>query len=81
MIAGTEKINITKWLINDKTREKLKNALQEMTEDDLISSKQTDSAYEAFLNKFTSPYDKTFEKFVVTLKSKKIKNLWITRKF
>ena len=34
-----------------------------MTWDDVINSKLTDSAYEAF-------YDKTFEKFVVTVKSK-----------
>ena len=45
----------------------------------LISSKQTDSAYGAFLNKFTSLYDKTFEKFAVTLKSKTLKNPWITK--
>ena len=32
----------------------------EMTWDDVISSKQTDSAYEALLNKFTSLYDKIF---------------------
>ena len=45
----------------------------------LISSKQTDSAYGAFLNKFTSLYDKTFEKFAVTLKSKTLKNPWIIK--
>ena len=44
-----------------------------MTWDDVISSKQTDSAYEAFLNKFTSLYDKMFEKFAVTVKSKILK--------
>ena len=70
LIAKTEKkmtpegkVQITKRLINNKTKEKFKNALQEMTWDDVISSKQTDSAYEAFLNKFTSLYDKIFEKF------------------
>ena len=50
-----------------------------MTWDDVISSKQTDSAYEAFLNKFTSLYDKIFEKFPVTVKSKTLKNPWITK--
>ena len=67
------KVQITKRLINNKTKEKFKNALQEMTWDDVISSKQTDPAYEAFLNKFTSLCDKIFEKFVVTLKSKTLK--------
>ena len=33
-----------------------------MTCDDAISSKQTDSAYEAFLNKFTFLYDKVSKK-------------------
>ena len=47
------KVQITKRLINNKTKEKFKNALQEMTWDNVISSKQTDSAYEVFLNKFT----------------------------
>ena len=85
-IAKTEKkmtpegkVQITKRLINNKTKEKFKNALQEMTWDDVISSKQTDSAYEAFLNKFTSLYDKIFEKFPVTVKSKTLKNPWITK--
>ena len=81
LIAKTEKgmtpegkAQITKRLINNKTKEKLENALQEITGVDLISSKQTDSAYEALLNKFTSLYDKTFKKFVVTVKSKTLKN-------
>ena len=73
------KVQITKRLINDKTKEKFKNALQEMTWDDVISSKQTDSAYEAFLNKFTSLYDKFFDKFAVTVKSKTLKYPWITK--
>ena len=64
------KIQIAKRLINNKTKEKFKNALQEMTWDNVISSKQTDSAYEAFLNKFTSLYDNISEKFVATVKSK-----------
>ena len=74
MVAETEKrmtpkgkVQITKRLINNKTKEKFKNAPQEMTWDDVISSKQTDSAYEAFLNKFTPLYDKILEKFVVTV--------------
>ena len=86
LIAKTEKkmtpegkVQITKRLINNKTKEKFKNALQEMTRDDVIGSKQTDSAYEAFLNKFTSLYDKIFEKFVVTVISKTLKNPWITK--
>ena len=73
------KVQITKRLINNKTKEKFKNALQEMTWDDVISSKQTDSAYEASLNKFTSLYDKIFEKFPVTVKLKTLKYPWITK--
>ena len=72
------KVKITKRLINNKTKEKFKNHLQEMTWDDVISSKETDSAYETFLNKFTSLYDKTSEKFPVTVKSTTLKNPWIT---
>ena len=73
------KVQVTKRLINNKTKEKFKNALQEMTWHDVISSKQTDSAYEAFLSKFTSLYDKIFEKFPVMVKSKTLKNPWITK--
>ena len=58
LIAKTEnkmtpegKVEITKRLTNNKTKEKFKCALQEMTWDDVIISKQTDSAYEAFHNK------------------------------
>ena len=51
------KVQITKRFINNKTKEKFKNALQEMTWDDVISSKQTDSPFETFLNKFTSLYN------------------------
>ena len=50
-----------------------------MISDDVISSKQTDSTYEASFDKFTSLYDKTFEKFVVTVKSKTLENPWITK--
>ena len=50
-----------------------------MTWDDVIRSKQTDSAYEAFLNKSTSLYDKIFDKFEASVKSKTLKNPWITK--
>ena len=46
--------------------------------DNVISSKQTDSAYEVFLSKFISLYDKVFEKYVVTVKSKTLKKSVIT---
>ena len=59
-ITTEGKVQITKRLINNGTKEKLKNAPQEMTWNDVISSKQTDCAYEAFLNKFASVYDKNF---------------------
>ena len=84
LIAKTEKkmtpegkVQITKRLINNKTKKKFKNALQEITWDDAINSKQTDSAYEAFFNKFTSLYDKIFENYAVTVKSKTLKDPWI----
>ena len=38
-----------------------------------------DSAYEAFLDKFISLYDKIFEKFAVMVKSKTLKKPWITK--
>ena len=50
-----------------------------MTWDNVISSKQTDSAHEAFFNKLTSLYIKTFENFVVTVKSETLKNPWMTK--
>ena len=43
-----------------------------MTWDDVISSKQTDSVYEVFFNKFTSIYNKIFENFDL--------RLWLNRK-
>ena len=73
-ITPEEKVQMTKRLTNNKTKTKLKNALQEMTWDDVISSKQTDCTYAIFLNKFTSPYDKVSEKYMVTVKSKTRKN-------
>ena len=73
-ITPEEKVQMTKRLTNNKTKTKLKNALQEMTWDDVISSKQTDSAYAIFLNKFTSLYEKVSEKYMVTVKSKTRKN-------
>ena len=44
------KVQIKQCLINNKTMEKLKAALEEMTRD-TISSKQTNAANEAFLKK------------------------------
>ena len=70
------KVQITKRLINNKTKKRFKNALHKMTWDDVVSFKQTDTAYEAFLNKFTSLYDKIF---AVTVKSKPVKKPWITK--
>ena len=72
-------MQITKRLISNKTKETFKNALQEMAWDNVISFKQIDSAYDAFLDKFTSLHDKTFGKFVVTVKSKTLKNPWVTK--
>ena len=81
LIAETEKrmtpegkLQVIKRLVNNKTKEKFKNTQQVLTWDDVICSKQTDSAYEALLNKFTSLYDKIFQKFVVTAKLKTLKN-------
>ena len=73
-ITPEEKVQMTKRLTNNKTKAKLKNALQEMTWDDIISSKQIDFAYAIFLNKFTSLYDKVSEKYMVMVKSKTRKN-------
>ena len=53
--------------------------MQEVTWNDVISSKQTDSAFGAFINKFTYLYDKIFENFVVTVKLKTLKSPWITK--
>ena len=39
--------------MNNEAKVKLKNAPQETSKSDEISSKQTDSAHETFLNKFT----------------------------
>ena len=73
-ITPEEKVQMTKRLTNNKSKTKLKNALQEMTWDDIISSKQIDFAYAIFLNKFSSLYDKVSEKYMVTVKSKTRKN-------
>ena len=80
LIAETEKritpegkVQIKKRLIDNKTKEKCENALQDMNCPDIIRSKQTDSAYEVFLNKFNSLYDKVYEKYVVTVKWKTLK--------
>ena len=58
---------------------KFKNALQKMTWDDVISSKQINFAYEAFLNKFIFLYDRVSEIYVVTVKLKTLKNLKLTQ--
>ena len=86
MVAETEnritpeiKVRITKRLINNKTKKNFKNALQKITWKDVISYKQTDSAYKAFLSKSTFLYDNVSEKFVVTEKSKTLKILRITK--
>ena len=65
-------------MINNKTKKKFKNALKKIAWDDAISSKQTNSAYEVFLNKLTFLYDKVSEKIAVTVKSETLKNPWIT---
>ena len=59
--------------------EKWKNALQKMIWKDVISSKQTDSAYKFFLDKFTFLYGKIYGKVLVTVNSKTLKNPWITK--
>ena len=78
-MTPNEKVQITKRLINNKAKSKFKNALQKVTCDDVISSKQINSAYKDFLNKFTSLYDKIFKKFVITVKSKTLKSPSITK--
>ena len=69
------KVQITKRLINE-TNEIFKNSLQEMTWDNQIISRQTDSADRAFLKKFFFLYDKASETFVATIKSKTMKSSW-----
>lgn len=82
LIAGTEKgmppegkVQITKRLINE-TKENFKNSLQDMTWDNEISSKRTDSADRTFLKKFFFLYYKASETFVATIKSKTMKSSW-----
>ena len=82
LIAGTEKrmspegkVQITKRLINE-TKENFKNSLQDMTWDNEISSKRTDSADRPFLKKFFFHYYKASETFVATIKSKTMKSPW-----
>ena len=69
------KVQITKRLINE-TNEIFKNSLQEMTWDNQIISRQTDSADRAFLKKFFFLYDKASENFLATNKSKTMKRHW-----
>ena len=66
-ITPEGKVRITKRLIKNKIKKKFKNTLQKMTWEDVISYKQANSAY------------KVSEKFVVTGKSKTLKNPWITK--
>ena len=82
LIAGTEKrmspegkVQITKRLIN-KTNEIFKNSLQEITWDNQISSRETDSADRPFLKKFFFLYDKASENFLATIKFKTMKSPW-----
>ena len=53
--------------------------MQEVIWNGVISSKQTDSAFGPFINKFTYLYDKIFENSVVTVKLKILKSPWITK--
>ena len=69
------KVQITKRLIN-KTNEIFKNSLQEITWDNQISSRETDSADRAFLKKFFFLYDKASENFLATIKLKTMKSPW-----
>ena len=50
-----------------------------MTWDDVISSKQTDFCLRSLPQYIKSLYDKVFGKFVVTVKSKTLKNPWIRK--
>ena len=69
------KVQITKRLINE-TSEIFKNSLQEMTWDNQIISRQTDSADRAFLKKFFFLYYKASENFLATIKLKTMKRPW-----
>ena len=71
------KVQIKQRLINNKTMEKLKAALEEMTRDP-ISSKQTNVANEAYLKKKKNLIplcDKFFGETVVSAKWKTLKKL------
>ena len=59
--------------------EKFKKALQEMIWEDVIISKTNWFYLRTFLNKFTSLYGKIYGKVLVTVKSKTLKNPWITK--
>ena len=65
------KLQISKRFINNETKEKIKYILQEMAWDDIICSKQTDSALEAFLKIHFS--FQVFEKSVVMVELKQMK--------
>ena len=76
---GGKKVQITKCLINSKSMEKFKKALQEMIWEDVIISKTNWFYLRIFLNKFTSLYGKIYGKVLVKVKSKTLKNPWITK--
>ena len=59
--------------------EKFKKALQEMIWEDVIISKTNWFYLRIFLNKFTSLYGKIYGKVLVKVKSKTLKNPWITK--
>ena len=69
------KVQITNGIINE-TKENFKISLQDMSWDNEISSKKTDSADRAFLKKFFFLCDKASENLMATIKSKKMKSPW-----
>ena len=76
---GGKKVHNTNCLINSKSMEKFKKALQEMIWEDVIISKTNWFYLRIFLNKFTSLYGKIYGKVLVKVKSKTLKNPWITK--
>ena len=58
-----EKVQITKRLIDNETKKKFKNTLQKMTRNDVISCKEPDSAFEAFLENSLFPATKFLKNF------------------
>ena len=76
---GGKKVHNTNCLINSKSMEKFKKALQEMIWENIISSKTNWFYLRIFHNKFTSLYGKIYGKVLVTVKSKTPKYAWITK--